>query len=196
MPLGPAFWRRFAAIENVIAIEAAPFNRHHALDVIRGVVEAGAEDRIAVHTDNHTGNDDHIVLDLPAPFAIRRGARKSGSASVRIEGGLPGRWSVWTGRAVEILARVHAAIEAETVDADPLALDSRVTDCNGAVLDAADGYRGGIAGRHETLRRQGLPEGVWRLDSREGLSPGFPRGAEPRTGQGNRPRACGPPGPR
>ena len=54
------FWRRFAEIENVIAVKTAPFNRYRTLDVIRGVVEAGAEDRIAVYT----GNDDHIVLDL------------------------------------------------------------------------------------------------------------------------------------
>src|SRR5207247_8280288 len=37
-----SFWRRFAAIENVVAIKMAPFNRYRTLDVIRGVVEAGA----------------------------------------------------------------------------------------------------------------------------------------------------------
>ena len=39
------FWRRFAAIDNVIAIKIAPFSRYRTLDVIRGVVEAGAEER-------------------------------------------------------------------------------------------------------------------------------------------------------
>ena len=55
-----SFWRRFAAIENVVAIKIAPFNRYRTLDVVRGVVEAGAADRITLYT----GNDDHIVLDL------------------------------------------------------------------------------------------------------------------------------------
>jgi hypothetical protein len=40
------FWRRFAAIDNVVAIKTAPFNRYRTLDVIRGVVEAGAEERM------------------------------------------------------------------------------------------------------------------------------------------------------
>ena len=35
------FWRRFAAIENVVAIKIAPFNRYRTLDVVRGVVDAG-----------------------------------------------------------------------------------------------------------------------------------------------------------
>ena len=61
-----SFWRRFAAIENVIAIKIAPFNRYRTLDVIRGVVEAGAADRITLYT----GNDDHIVLDLVTPFTV------------------------------------------------------------------------------------------------------------------------------
>src|SRR5258705_13732793 len=37
-----SFWRRFAAIENVIAIKIPPFNRYRTLGVIRGAVEAGA----------------------------------------------------------------------------------------------------------------------------------------------------------
>ncbi|HSW23919.1 MAG TPA: dihydrodipicolinate synthase family protein, partial [Burkholderiaceae bacterium] len=63
-----SFWRRFAAIHNVVAIKMAPFNRYRTLDVIRGVVEAGAEQRITLYT----GNDDHIVLDLVTPFVVRR----------------------------------------------------------------------------------------------------------------------------
>jgi hypothetical protein len=30
-----SFWRRFAAIENAIAIKVAPFNRYRTLDVVR-----------------------------------------------------------------------------------------------------------------------------------------------------------------
>ena len=164
-PLSASFWRRFAEIDNAIAVKAAPFNRYRTLDVVRGIVEAEAEDRIAVYT----GNDDHIVLDLAVPVAVRR---RGAEIRVRIRGGLLGHWSVWTKRAVELLERIHAATGAGTVDEDLLALDSRVTDCNGAIFDVANGFRGCIAGCHEILRRQGLLEGIWCLDPDETLSPG------------------------
>src|SRR3954469_17906273 len=67
--LSAGFWKRFAQIENVVAIKMAPFDRYRTLDVIKGVVAAHAEDRIALYT----GNDDHIVLDLAVPFAVKRG---------------------------------------------------------------------------------------------------------------------------
>jgi hypothetical protein len=47
-----------------------------------------------------------------------------------------------------------------------------MTDANAAVFDAANGFRGCIAGVHEVLRRQGLLAGTWCLDPEEGLSPG------------------------
>lgn len=159
------FWRRFALIENVIAIKMAPFNRYRTLDVVRGVVAAGAQDRVTLYT----GNDDHIVLDLLAPFAVRRG---DDEISVRIRGGLLGHWSVWTRSAVAQLERIQRAIEAGPVDASLLALDSRVTDCNGAFFDVAHDFAGCIPGCHEVLRRQGLLEGIWCLDPNETLSPG------------------------
>lgn len=164
-PLSASFWRRFAEIDNAIAVKAAPFNRYRTLDVVRGIVEAEAEDRISVYT----GNDDHIVLDLAVPVAVRR---RGEEIRVRIRGGLLGHWSVWTKRAVELLDRIHAAVENGAVDEDLLALDSRVTDCNGAVFDVANRFRGCIAGCHEILRRQGLLEGTWCLDPDERLSPG------------------------
>ncbi|TMJ80549.1 MAG: dihydrodipicolinate synthase family protein, partial [Alphaproteobacteria bacterium] len=61
-----SFWRRFAAIDNVVAIKIAPFNRYGTLDVIRGVAEADAAERITLYT----GNDDHIVFDLITPFTV------------------------------------------------------------------------------------------------------------------------------
>ena len=164
-PLSARFWRRFAGIDNAIAVKAAPFDRYRTLDVVRGIVEAGAEDRIAVYT----GNDDHIVLDLAVPVAVRRGGEE---VRVRIRGGLLGHWSVWTRRAVELLERIRAAVDGGAVDEDLLALDSRVTDCNGAIFDVANRFRGCIAGCHEILRRQGLLEGIWCLDPDETLSPG------------------------
>jgi Dihydrodipicolinate synthetase family len=159
------FWRRFAAIENVVAIKIAPFNRYRTLDVARGVVAARAEQRVTLYT----GNDDHIVLDLLAPLAVIRDGQP---VSVRIRGGLLGHWSVWTRSAVQLLARIHSAIAAGRIDDSLLALDSRITDCNSAFFDVAHDFAGCIAGCHEVLRRQGLLDGIWCLDPNEQLSPG------------------------
>jgi dihydrodipicolinate synthase/N-acetylneuraminate lyase len=159
------FWRRFAQIDNVVAIKIAPFNRYRTLDVVRGVVAAHAEERVTLYT----GNDDHIVLDLAVPFAVMRGGEE---VRVRIRGGLLGHWSVWTQKAVELHARIRRAIAAGAVDEDLLALDARVTDCNAAFFDVANDFAGCIAGCHEVLRRQGLLEGTWCLDPKETLSPG------------------------
>ena len=166
--LSARFWTRFAAIANVVAIKVAPFNRYRTLDVVRGVVEAGAEDRITLYT----GNDDHIVLDLLTPYTVSREGRP---VTVRFRGGLLGHWSVWTRSAVELLARCQSAAREDSVPADLLALDSRVTDCNSAFFDVANDFRGCIAGCHEVLRRQGLLDGIWCLDPHEGLSPGQAR---------------------
>jgi dihydrodipicolinate synthase/N-acetylneuraminate lyase len=159
LPLPMRFWKRFAAIENVVAIKMAPFNRYATLDVLRGVLEAGAVDRISLYT----GNDDHIVGDLLTPFALA-GAEKP----LRILGGLLGHWSVWTKAAVDLHARCRGA------DATPelLALDAQVTEMNAAVFDVAHDFHGVIAGCHEILFRAGLLEGIWCLDPNEGLSPG------------------------
>ncbi len=160
-----SFWRRFAAIENVAAIKVAPFNRYRTLDVVRGVIEAGAADRITLYT----GNDDHIVLDLVTPFTL---PANGGTITVRIKGGLLGHWSVWVKQAVALLERIHAAGAAGQVPADLLALDSQVTDCNAAIFDVANHFHGVIAGCHEILRRQGLLAGIWCLDPNETLGPG------------------------
>ena len=159
------FWRRFAEIENVVAIKIAPFNRYRTLDVVRGVVEAGAADRITLYT----GNDDHIVLDLLTPFPA---GATGGKTVVRIKGGLLGHWSVWVKRAVELLDRIHASVASGAVPADLLALDAQVTDCNAAIFDVANDFHGVIAGCHEILRRQGLLAGIWCLDPHETLGPG------------------------
>ncbi|HTS30467.1 MAG TPA: dihydrodipicolinate synthase family protein [Bryobacteraceae bacterium] len=151
--LDAEFWRRFAALESVVAIKIAPFNRYHTLDVLRGVAESGRSAEIALYT----GNDDHIVLDLIGSY---RG--------LRMAGGLLGQWAVWTRRAVEMLEAIHG---------DPTApawhdCAWRLTDANAALFDVANGFRGSIAGIHEILRRQGLFEGIWCLDPEESLSPG------------------------
>lgn len=163
--LPASFWRRFAAIDNVAAIKIAPFNRYRTLDVIRGVVEAEAEERVTLLT----GNDDHIVADLLTPFRFRRG---DDEVIVRIKGGLLGHWCVWTQKAVEMVADIQDHPLGAPIDPALLALDAAVTDCNGAFFDVANDFKGCIAGCHEVLRRQGLLEGTWCLDPNETLSPG------------------------
>jgi dihydrodipicolinate synthase/N-acetylneuraminate lyase len=157
------FWRRFVEIENVVAIKMAPFNRYQTLDVVRAVLEAGRDD-IALYT----GNDDNIVADLLTPYRLHGQER-------RIVGGLLGHWSVWTKRGVELHQRCRQSAATEDRGAetqDLLRLGVEVTDCNAALFDAANGFRGCIAGLHEILRRQGLLEGLWCLDEHETLSPG------------------------
>jgi dihydrodipicolinate synthase/N-acetylneuraminate lyase len=155
-PLPYDFWRRFAEIEGVVAIKIAPFNRYQTQDVVRAVIDAGRDD-IALYT----GNDDAIVADLLTPF--RFGGRER-----RIVGGLLGHWSVWTRKAVELLDRCRRA----AATPDLLRLGAEVTDSNAAFFDAANAFRGCIAGLHEVLRRQGLLEGLWCLDEHETLGPG------------------------
>src|SRR3981189_390700 len=163
--LSADFWRRFAGIDNVIAIKVAPFNRYRTLDVLRGVAAAGALDRVALYT----GNDDHILLDLTLPFDLRDNGV---TTRAHIKGGLLGHWSVWTASAIKQFEMCRAAPNKDSVPADLLALDPRVTDCNSAFFDVANNFHGCIAGCHEILRRQGLLEGIWCLDPAEGLSPG------------------------
>ena len=145
------FWRRFAAIENVVAIKIAPFDRYATLDVIRGVEESGRSAEVALYT----GNDDHIVLDLLGANGI--------------VGGLLGHWSVWTQKAVEMLAAIQTV---KTVDRHWFEIADQVTDANAALFDVRNGFKGCIAGINEVLRRQGLLQGRWCLNPDEDLSPG------------------------
>jgi dihydrodipicolinate synthase/N-acetylneuraminate lyase len=161
IPLPRSFWRRLAGIDNVVGVKVAPFDRYATLDVVHGIAEAGAAERVSLYT----GNDDHIVLDLVTPFRTEAG-------ELRFAGGLLGHWSVWVKTAVDILERCRAVRGAPSVPAELLALDSAVTDCNAAFFDVANGFHGVIAGCHEVLRRQGLLEGRWCLDPAEDLSPG------------------------
>lgn len=158
------FWREFAQIENVVAIKIAPFNRYRTLDVVRAVAESGRD--IALYT----GNDDNIVMDLLTPFVFRRNGRER---QLRIAGGLLGHWSVWTRRAVELLAECQASTRGDgDVPATLLRRSAETFDTNAVLFDAANDFAGCIAGLHEILRRQGLLEGIWCLDPRETLSVG------------------------
>jgi dihydrodipicolinate synthase/N-acetylneuraminate lyase len=159
-----AFWRRFAELDAVVAIKIAPFNRYQTLDVVRAVAETGRDD-VALYT----GNDDNIVADLLTRYRFQVDGR---AVERRIVGGLLGHWSVWTRRAVELLAACQAASGGDTVPAELLRRGVEVTDANAAFFDADNQFRGCIAGLHEVLRRQGLLAGTWCLDPEEALSPG------------------------
>jgi dihydrodipicolinate synthase/N-acetylneuraminate lyase len=160
-----SFWRRFAEIENVVAIKIAPFNRYQTLDVIRAVAETGRRDITL-----YTGNDDHIVLDLITPYRVVAAGKPT---ERRIVGGLLGHWAAWTRRAVELHAECRrVAAQSGWVSMELFRKAIEVTDCNAALFDAANDYAGCIPGIHEVLRRQGLLEGIWCLDPKETLSPG------------------------
>lgn len=163
-PLSYAFWRRVAALERVVAIKIAPFDRYRTLDVVRAVHDAGRAHEVALYT----GNDDHILLDLLTPFRCAESSRP-----VRIVGGLLGQWAVWTRRAVALHARCRR-VRAH-VPRSLLTRAAELTDANAAIFDVAHQFRGSIAGVHDVLRRQGLLRGRWCLDPREDLSPGQAR---------------------
>jgi len=154
--LSHAFWRGFLEIPAVVAIKVAPFNRYQTLDVVRAVALSGRDD-----VSLYTGNDDSIVTDLATSFDVD-------GKSLRFVGGLLGHWAVDTRVAVALLERCRPG----HVDAALASTAVAVTDCNSAYFDAPHGFRGCIAGLHEVLRRQGLLNGIWCLDEREGLSPG------------------------
>ncbi|MGH9625054.1 MAG: dihydrodipicolinate synthase family protein [Bryobacteraceae bacterium] len=156
------FWRRFAEIGSVIAIKIAPFSRYATQDVLRAVIASGRSDEIALYT----GNDDHIVLDLLSSFTYDR-------KTVRMVGGLLGHWAVWTQKAVRMHREIQAAIQgSDVVGQQWLVRNGEVTDMNAAVFDAANNFAGCIPGIHEVLRRQGLMQGRWCLNTKEDLSPG------------------------
>ena len=159
------FWREFAQIENVVAIKIAPFNRYQTLDVVRGVIESGRSNEIALYT----GNDDNIIPDFLTEYKISDGNK---IISKRIVGGLLGHWAVWTKKAVELLDEIHTSNNQNKDIRQLLAKGIHVTDSNAAFFDSANNFAGCITGIHEVLRRQGLLEGIWTLNEKDILSPG------------------------
>ena len=149
--LSYAFWRRFVEIDNVAAIKIAPFNRYHTLDVVRAVADSGRDVPL------YTGNDDNIVMDL---------------VTLPMAGGLLGHWAVWTRTAVDLCQQCLSARHDRQALLPLIERSAEITDANAAFFDAANGFKGCIAGLHEVLRRQGLLEGTWCLDPAETLSPG------------------------
>nr|WP_236667673.1 dihydrodipicolinate synthase family protein [Nonomuraea sp. K271] len=164
--LSREFWTRLAAIEAVVGIKAAPFDRYRTLDVLHGVVRAGRQAEVALYT----GNDDHILTDLITPHRVVVDGRE---VDIEFVGGLLGQWAVWVRRAVELLEQARAARSGDDAAVRRLlTLDGHLTDANAAIFDSANAFRGCIPGIHEVLRRQGLLEGRWCLDPAEELSTG------------------------
>lgn len=162
--LSRGFWRSFASIPAVVAVKAAPFDRYRTLELVRGVVESGRADEVALYT----GNDDAIIADLLSEYRL-----PGRDVPTRFVGGLLGQWAVGTRAAGTVLALAHRAASGDAAAAAELSAQAvDLTDFNAAVFDPANGFAGVIAGVHEVLRQQGLLEGVWCLDPDEGLSPG------------------------
>ncbi len=159
------FWQKFVEIPNVHAIKVAAFNRYQTLDVVRAVCHSSRRNEIALYT----GNDDNIIADLLTPYRFTINGEL---VEKRFVGGLLGHWAVWTKNSVELFHEIkqrpgdHHGIE------NLLAKNIEITDMNAAIFDAANSFKGCIAGIHEVLRRQGLMEGIWCLDPEEKLSPG------------------------
>lgn len=163
--LSYAYWEELCALDSVIAIKVAPFNRYDTLDVVRAAATSHRCDEISLYT----GNDDHIVLDLLSSFSFHtaNGMRRKDFA-----GGLLGHWSVWTYKAVKLFDRIMREKKQGVISAELLQIANEITDCNSAFFDASNQFRGVIAGLHHVLHRQGLMDHVWCLNPDERLSDG------------------------
>lgn len=164
--LGREFWREFAAIESVVAVKAAPFDRYRTLELVRGVAASGRANQISLYT----GNDDAIVADLLSAYHVDS---PDGRQTMRFVGGLLGQWAVGTRAAVALLERTRQAVGGDAAsfrEVSSQAVD--MVDLNQAVFDPGHDFHGVIAGVHEMLRQQGLLKGTWCLNPAESLSPG------------------------
>ena len=164
-PLPYSFWRRFAEVDNVVAVKIAAFNRYQTIDVVRALAEAGRDDITL-----YTGNDDNIVSDLLTPFRFTVDGKQ---VERRFVGGLLGHWAVWTKSAVELLNTCHRVLaRGGQVSQDLLAANVAVTDMNAALFDVANQFAGCI------------PRGP-----RDSSPPGPPaRYMVPRAGRSSQPR--------
>ena len=159
------YWERICAIDNVVAVKAAPFNRYYSFDVVKAVALSSRADEITLYT----GNDDNIVLDLITKYKFTVDGKTYEKGFI---GGLLGHWSVWTKKAVELFDRLAEVREMDEIPADILTLAMEVTDTNAVFFDTANNFKGCIAGLHEVLRRQGLFRGTWCLNPDEKMSDG------------------------
>jgi hypothetical protein len=163
--LSQSFWRQFVEIPNVYAIKIAPFNRYQTMDVMRAVAESNRWRDLALYT----GNDDQIVLDLLGEWVFDVNGEQR---ALHFAGGLLGHWAVWTRKAVEMMDAIKLARGKSTFSRDWLRLANEVTDSNAALFDAANAFKGCIAGIQHVLFQQGLLSSPHCLLSEESLSSG------------------------
>ncbi len=159
------YWQQICAIDNVVAIKCASFNRYQTLEVVRAAAMSARSSDITLYT----GNDDNIVIDLLTKYRFQKNGKEIVKA---FEGGLLGHWSVWTKKAVEIFETVQKEKNNAAVSTKLLTLAAEVTDANSAFFDTANGFKGCIAGLHEVLRQQGLMENTLCLNPAETMSQG------------------------
>lgn len=159
------YWSAICGIENVVAIKVAPFNRYQSIDVARAAACSPRSKKITLYT----GNDDNIIVDLLTPYVFEEAGKRY---EISFKGGLLGQWAVWTKTAVSLLERLKKAREQKVISGELFTLAEQITDCNGAIFDVANDFKGCIAGVHEILRRQGFLEGIWCLNPTETLSVG------------------------
>jgi dihydrodipicolinate synthase/N-acetylneuraminate lyase len=160
-----SYWQKLCDLEGVVAIKAAPFDRYLTLDVLRAAALSERSDQIALYT----GNDDHIILDLLSDHTFEENGRQYTTC---FAGGLLGQWAVWTSSTVSLFNQLKSERGQRILPSRWLTLASQLTDCNSAIFDTANRFKGCITGIHEILRRQGLIQGIWTLDEHETLSPG------------------------
>lgn len=159
------YWERLCAVENVVAIKCASFNRYTTLDVVRAAATSVRSDEITLYT----GNDDSIVIDLLTKFKFQKGGK---TYTKCFDGGLLGHWTMWTQNVVEMFGKIRAEREKDAISTEFLTLAAQVTDANGVFFDAKNGFAGCIPGVHEVLHRQGLMENIYCLNPNEVLSEG------------------------
>ncbi len=159
------YWERLCAIDNVVAIKCASFNRYTTMDVVRATALSHRADAITLYT----GNDDNIVIDLLTKYKFTKNGQ---TVTKSFEGGLLGHWSVWAKKAVEIFNRTKDAKKSDTVPEELLTLAAEITDANSAFFDTANGFAGCTAGLHYILKKQGLMKTIYCLNPEETMSPG------------------------
>lgn len=159
------YWEKLCAIDNVVAIKCASFNRYTTLDVVRAAALSHRSDKITLYT----GNDDNIIIDLLTKYEFDKDGK---TVTKCFEGGLLGHWTMWTSKVVEMFEAIKQERQKEAVSSKLLTLAAQVTDANGVFFDAAHNFAGCIPGVHEVLRRQGLMENILCIDPDETLSPG------------------------
>lgn len=159
------FWDEFVAIDNVVAIKTAPFNRYQTLDVLKAVLRSERRDEIAMYT----GNDDNIVADLLTSYSLKIDGV---THKKELIGGLLGHWAVWTSKAVDLFEDIKEARKDISLVPGLLEVGTHVTDTNAAFFDTRNNFKGCIAGINEVLARQGLLKGNWCLMDHEVMSEG------------------------